>query len=130
MCNVQIRMVGPALTSLKTFSRSLPNPSGGPSRGVGIAAAAAAQRSAHDRSDGTLAETLIDGVTQSLALGLSAVSIAADSLARIQRVVAPLPAGFPPGVVCMHGGHVLTARGPMAICLVFACHMRCLQNCR
>ncbi|CAK0782573.1 hypothetical protein CVIRNUC_005785 [Coccomyxa viridis] len=97
MCNVQIRMVGPALTSLKTFSRSLPNPSGGPSRGVGIAAAAAAQRSAHDRSDGTLAETLIDGVTQSLALGLSAVSIAADSLARIQRVVAPLPAGFPPG---------------------------------
>ena len=47
-------------------------------------------------------------MTQSLALGLSAASIAADSFARIQRVVAPLPAGFPPGVVCMHGGHVLT----------------------
>ena len=117
--NLQIRMAGPALTSLKTYDRRPPNPSGGSSRGVGIAAAAAAQKSAHDRSDGTLAETLIDGVTQSLALGLSAASIAADSLDRIQRVVAPLPAGFPPGVVCMHGGHVLTARGPMAICHFF-----------
>ena len=77
-----------------------------------------------------LQRPLIDGVTQSLALGLSAASIAADSLARMQRVVAPLPAGFPPGVVCMHGGHVLIAWGPMAICLIFACRMRCLQYCR
>ena len=54
---------------------------------------------AQDRADGkgTLAETLLSGVTETLAVGLSAASMATDSLARLQRVVGPLPQGFPPG---------------------------------
>ena len=127
-CTLQIRIAGPALTSLRTYCRSPPNPAGGPSRSIRTVAATA-QKSANDRSNGALAETLVDGVTQSLALGLSAASVAADSLARIQRIVGPLPAGFPPGVVCMLGWHVLTAPRPIATCLKFAQGTRCSCHC-
>ena len=51
---------------------------------------------------GTLADALVGSVTQTLALGLSAASTANDSLARLQRVVGPLPSGFPPGKVSPH----------------------------
>ena len=46
---------------------------------------------------GTPAEALLMGITQTLAMGVSAASLATGSLARIQRTVAPLPSGFPPG---------------------------------
>ena len=112
---LQTRVAGPALTSLRTCYWILSHPSEGSRRGA-CTTAAAAQESARSGSNGTMAETLVDGVTQSLALALSAASIAADSLARIQRVVAPLPAGFPPGAVCMHAGLLLTMLRPRAFC--------------
>lgn len=61
---------------------------------------------AQDRADGkgNLAETLLSSVTATLAAGLEVASIATDSLARLQRVVGPLPTGFPPGEPhSMHG---------------------------
>lgn len=60
-----------------------------------VVACTAAQNSADAR--GTVAEALIGGVTQTLAAGVSAASLATGSLARIQRIISPLPLEFPPG---------------------------------
>ncbi len=51
---------------------------------------------------GTLADALVGSVTQTLTLGMSAASMATDSLARLQRIVGPLPSGFPPGEISPH----------------------------
>lgn len=53
---------------------------------------------------GTLADALLGSLTQTLVLSMSAASVASGSLARLQRIIGPLPSGFPPGVALLHAG--------------------------
>ena len=86
------RGAGLPLTSLKRWYARSSDKSGN----LRCAAARAVQP---DKTDAraTLADTLLGSVAQTLTLGMSAATLANDSLARLQRIVGPLPPGFPPG---------------------------------
>lgn len=94
---LQSRGAGSPLTNLKRWHARTFETSGFQGR-------AAARDSVPNSTDGrgTLADALVGSVTQTLALGLSAASMASDSLARLQRIVGPLPSGFPPGEDVLH----------------------------